>query len=99
MPPFPSPEKVAAGSLAALTKDLGDPTKVSAISAVWEKSRGIGVWSIRADWRVAGNLLTHPDAVERCFRIKWAPDESSLCETTAWTTVVVTASNNRSGGP
>jgi len=98
-PPFLSPDKLAAESLQSLSKDLGHPTAVGAISAVWEKSRGLGVWSIRAHWRVAGNLMAHPDSVERCFRVMGTPEASSFCEITAWTTVVVTASNNRWRGP
>jgi hypothetical protein len=95
MPPYPSPDKLSADSLPSLSKDLGRPTAVSTTYAVWEKSRGLGVWSIRARWGVAGNLTTHPVSVERCFRIKGTPEVSSFCELTAWTTVVVTASNNR----
>jgi hypothetical protein len=97
--PFPSLDKLAADSLLSLSNDLGRPTAVSALSAVWEKSRGLGVWSIRARWKVPHDFKEHPESVERCFRMIGAPEASSFCEFSAWTTVVVTASNNRRRGP
>ena len=99
MPAFPSPETLMLRPLEALTKDLGAPARVGASSVVWEKSRGLGLWSLRAQWRSAANLQMHPDTVSRCFRIRWAPEQSSFCQASAWLRTHVMASNFRWSGP
>jgi hypothetical protein len=99
VPPFPSAGTVIVSSLPALVKTLGTPTK-SAVDGsadfVWERTRGIGVWTLRAHWsKDPAGLLEHPSVVWVCFRIKGTPERSSFCRANAW----VMASNNRWRGP
>jgi hypothetical protein len=98
VPAFPAPDTPMAISLAALTQHLGTPSMITSGSfapsplafpnphtVVWEKSRGFGVWSIRADWRSnRKDFLGHPDSISRCFRIKWTPERASFCRVSIW---------------
>jgi hypothetical protein len=81
IPPFPAPTALIDNSPSSLTSKFGPPTGSIAISPVpwhpansvaWEKSRGVAVWSLQADWqRVSTDPMAYPDSVSRCLRILW----------------------------
>jgi hypothetical protein len=84
VPPFPSPDTLAASSRSAMENHYGVPTAgraIGATSAAWETSRGIAVWSVRASWTT--HPLGIPNVVWRCVRLRWTPDQASLCQMTA----------------
>jgi hypothetical protein len=89
VPPFPAPGTVTMTSRSALDARFGAPNVPTldsdapfphAMSLSWERSRGVAVWSLRAYWRNAAvDDDAHPDGTSLCFRIRWAPEQSSLC--------------------
>ena len=110
VPPFPSPETLLDKSLQALTMQLGSSVEVTlpvpaplrgGKTIGWEKSRGIAVWELQADWtKPPADPQLPPDMVSRCLRIKWAPAWVGVllpCQAVARARVM--ASNNRWRGP
>jgi hypothetical protein len=110
VPPFPSPRELLDDSLPDLTMQLGAAHEVTLSvpaplrswkTVAWEKSRGIAVWELQADWsRPPVDPLSPPDMVSRCLHVRWAPALEGVvlpCEAVARARVM--ASNNRWRGP
>jgi hypothetical protein len=110
VPPFPAPADLIDKSPQALTMQLGSSHDVAlAVPAplrpwrtvAWEKSRGIAVWELQANWaRAPADPLSPPDVISRCLRVSWAPAWADVvlpCEAVARGRVM--ASNNRWRGP
>src|SRR5262244_3777673 len=92
IPPFPAPDTLAGRPLPTLVGELGAPTAgtptiASDTTVVWEKTRGIGVWSLRLSRRPEDYPRYHGWTVSRCLRIRGAPEASSFCRLSVWTKV------------
>jgi hypothetical protein len=104
VPPFPSPSPLTALALPALTARFGRPSIEDSdavrpgVAAVWDKSRGLAIWSLRAEWRRGTAESTHPAFMSLCFRIKLAPRQSSFCYASIVVGARVLASNLRWSG-
>jgi hypothetical protein len=74
IPPFPAPSELVGMSHSAVVSLVGPSTGALPDKfAVWEKSRGVATWSLRASydtWPIAPGALTF-DA-RRCLWIQWA---------------------------
>jgi hypothetical protein len=85
VPPFPRPKTLMGDTLSALTTHFGPPTiqkpespmPSSSLATVWERPRGLAIWSLRAEWK--GHASNTPAFMSLCFRMKWASPESSIC--------------------
>src|SRR5271154_2554373 len=54
IPPFPSPEIAVNDSFATLTEKLGPPVgSIPTKFVAWQRSRGVAVWSLQAEYRSA----------------------------------------------
>jgi len=79
IPPFPASPLLLDEPLSSLTRRFGPPNVIGPTSAVpwhpsrslaWEKSRGIGIWILQADWgKALPTATTHPDSVSRTLRV------------------------------
>jgi hypothetical protein len=74
IPPFPPPAALMDTSFAALTARLGYPTgSIPTKFVVWEKSRGIAVWSLEVGYDSATVApMELPHSVSRSLWFKWA---------------------------
>jgi hypothetical protein len=74
IPPFPSPAALMDTSFASLTARLGHPTgSIPTKFVVWEKSRGIAVWSLEVGYdTVSVDPTALPHAISRSLWVKWA---------------------------
>ena len=72
VPPFPSSATLLNASLRSLTNTLGAPgaSGHTADSVTWIVPRGLGVWTLEAEWRAAPVPDSHPIAVSRSLRIR-----------------------------
>jgi hypothetical protein len=106
VPAFPAPERLIDSSLIDLTNRFGPGREITpdsrafyrpAKSVAWDKTRGIALWTLRADWYHAPKgPVAHPDSVSRCMRLIWGSESLSdflPCEVVA--TARVMASNYR----
>ena len=79
IPPFPASLLLLDEPLSSLTTIFGPPNGVTptgtvpwhpARSLAWEKSRGIGVWTLRVDWdKTLPTATSRPDFVSRGLRV------------------------------
>ena len=74
IPPFPSPMSLMDTSFASLTATLGHPSRsIPTEIAVWQKSRGIAVWSLEVGYNAAPiDPTAQPQSISRTLRIAWA---------------------------
>jgi hypothetical protein len=74
IPPFPPPAALMDTSFAALTARLGHPTgSIATKFVVWEKSRGIAVWSLEVGYDSATLApMELPHSISRSLWFKWA---------------------------
>ena len=78
VPPFPSPETLLGKPLGALATQFGPAREVASQTpaaarwgkaVAWEKSRGVAVWTLEADWRkTPEGDSARPDMVSRCLK-------------------------------
>jgi hypothetical protein len=75
VPPYPSPVSLMDKSFATLTASLGHPSRLAPTEiAVWQKSRGVAVWSLEVGYNTAPiEPTTLPQNISRSLRIVW-PD-------------------------
>jgi hypothetical protein len=73
IPPFPSPAALMDTSFAALTAQLGRPAgSIPTKFVVWQKSRGIAVWSLEAGYDTATvDATALPKYVSRILWVEW----------------------------
>jgi hypothetical protein len=74
IPPFPSPVALMDTSFASLTAKLGHPAgSIPTKFAVWQKSRGIAVWSLEVGYDTATiDPTALPQSISRSLWIEWA---------------------------
>jgi hypothetical protein len=74
IPPFPSPDALMDTSFASLTAKLGHPAgSIPTTFAVWQRSRGIAIWSLEVGYDSATiDATSLPQSVSRSLRIAWA---------------------------
>jgi hypothetical protein len=80
IPPFSTPSALVGKPYAMLALQLGPSTgEIPDKFVVWEKSRGVAVWSIQArydTWPIESRSVVR--GAKRCLWIKWAA-VSMLC--------------------
>jgi hypothetical protein len=74
IPAFPSPAMLMDHSFTSLTARLGQPAgSIATKFVVWEKSRGIAVWSLEVGFDTATvDPTALPQSISRSLWFKWA---------------------------
>ena len=80
IPPFPSPALLMDISFASLTAQFGHPTgSIPTKFVVWQKSRGIAVWSLEVGYDTATvDATALPQHVSRLLWVEWAGISASF---------------------